>query len=299
MNSDQLINADDNKVVTDGEWLAIKKEWVTTAISLKNLAKRHKISYKRILKAYKKGQWSKSAGEFRGVPDDKRNKKYSRRLIGNEPEPIVDKVSPVDLSDLCLTIKAYKYVLIYTSNGFDAKDAVIKAGYGATEDPNIFKTVVHRVQNNPKVKEAVRRIIAVQLEPYRTVGMAKIFDQLWKRCFYDIDIFYDENGELKPLKDVPEEWRCIVDGIDRKFFGKDALVEVKTYQLPNRDMNIKFLYSILTGGDLDGDNSKIPSEARERAKNILNKAREEFSTIKMSTTTLTIERDNGKKDNNT
>ncbi len=178
--------------------------------------------------------------------------------------PEAKRLLPTNLADLKLNLREYKFVAVFTANGFDSVDAVLRAGYKPKNNDSA-RCVAYELQRRPPVTEALRRIIDIQLAPYKDTGLLKLFDVVWRRAFYDVSMFMDEEGELVPLEEIPAEWRCVVDGVDLKLYGTTALKKVRMYTLPNRDANMKFLYQLITGMSADGGgDGKMPEEARKR-----------------------------------
>ena len=54
------------------------------------------------------------------------------------------------------------------------------------------------------------------------------------------DLFYD-NGEAKPLKEIPFDVRQLIQGVEVKVYGKDANVEKLVYTIPDKNKSRDFL----------------------------------------------------------
>ena len=160
-------------------------------------------------------------------------------------------------------------------NDFKGADAARKAGYGfkgKTSEANSMTCIASLNKNKPNIKEAISRIIHHEqrnMQEYKK----KLLDMLWKRANYNIDLFMDEDGEFKTLKQIPKAWRCVVDGVEKKYYGKDAHVSVVVAKLADRDKAIDKLdkYINLTGNKDDNSN-KLTDETM---KNLMNKLKGE------------------------
>jgi hypothetical protein len=105
-------------------------------------------------------------------------------------------------------------------------------------------------------------------------------------------MFYEENGDIRPLDEIDPEWLCVIDGVEKKYFGSQAARSTVTYQLPNRDLALQMLYRIVTGQDPnDAKSTLLPQEARNRLNQIFNAVlpSKGSETPVKSTTKVTIE----------
>jgi hypothetical protein len=132
-----------------------------------------------------------------------------------------------------------KFVVEYLNNGMNAGQAYLKH---VAKKPDITMDTAYTngclLLRNPKIREALRIVITDWLEEKRGKLEKELIDVLYRRAFYDISIFQNENGEFKELEDIPNEWRCCVDGVEKKYYGKDATTSVIILKLADRDRAI-------------------------------------------------------------
>lgn len=144
------------------------------------------------------------------------------------------------------------FALEMVTNGLDgeaAYRAVYRNDSGVTS-----KTIMKKVALLLE-RPGVREIMRVAVERYMAKSIenldARLLDAYTRRAFYDVSMFFFKGGEPKPLESIPEEWRIVIDGYERRFYGKDADVEVLTMKLPDRDRMMSKLgeyMAILKGG---------------------------------------------------
>jgi hypothetical protein len=211
---------------------------------------------------------------------------------GKKPEDaLVKKASsllPSDFDGLDLDPKDFLFVASYCSNGFKSGDAARVAGWkGKTQGD--FSAHGYRLLKKESINLAIKRFIDSIIKPFKDKLEYEVLEAYYKRATYRISDFFNSNGTVKPLSEIPEEFICCIDGIEKKYFGKDADRSVVTYQLPNRDNALMMLYKFATG--VEGIDPKTPTEARENLRNIFQKALSESDAeTKMSKrTTVTIE----------
>jgi phage terminase small subunit len=206
--------------------------------------------------------------------------------------PVAKKILPVDLVDLNLDLKEYKFVAVYCTNGFSGPEAAKEAGYRG--DRKTLQSQAWSLLKRPNILEAVKRFINSVIEPYKAKLEYEILDRYYKRATYSIDTFFDENGDIKPLDEIDPEWLCVIDGVEKKYFGGQAQRSTVTYQLPNRDLALQMLYRIATGQDPnDAGKNMMPQEARNRLSQIFNavlpSSKTGAETPVTTTTRMTIE----------
>jgi phage terminase small subunit len=206
--------------------------------------------------------------------------------------PIAKKLLPVDVDDLNLTLRDYKFIAEYCTNGFKGMEAALSAGFKG--DKRTLQSTAWALLKKPQIIEALKRFINTVIEPYKTRLEYEILDRYYRRATYTVDIFYDKNGEVLPLDEIDKEWLPVIDGVERKFYGKDASEEIVTYQLPNRDTALQMLAKLAMGVDPNSDKlNQLPQETRSRLQQIFNaaiplKTGAESPGVK-TTTRLTVE----------
>lgn len=136
--------------------------------------------------------------------------------------------------ELELNPKEIKFLAEYINNGFNGTRAYLKTiarkgtcySAAGAEATSTLKKV--------KIKLALDEWKQDFLNNVKNELEAKIIDNLMSRCFYDIEDYYYDDGVLKPLSKLRREQRQAIDGVEVKYFGKDA-VKTVTYKLADKD----------------------------------------------------------------
>lgn len=152
--------------------------------------------------------------------------------------PYLEEIQPP------LTPKQRKFCYYYVISDFNKVLGAKYAGYscgtkkhGKVDQNTRFRIITNENINKPYLKQAIDMVIEHEIKDKSHIKK-KLFDLLWKRANYDIAIFQDDEGEMLPLKDIPKEWRCVIDGTERKHYGKDGLISVVVAKLADRDKAI-------------------------------------------------------------
>jgi len=175
--------------------------------------------------------------------------------------------------DLNLLPKHRIFTMEYCTNGFDKKKALSASGYKAGN------TAASTILNNSNVQDAIKRYVDLVLGEGKIKLKKEIYDIWYKRAFYDPLMFYDVDGEPKitSLKDIPQEYRCVVDGVNKRYYGKDASRHVIELKLADREKALAWLDKYL---GLTAEISKI-----EHSGTIENKSDMPVFNIKVIDTT--------------
>jgi hypothetical protein len=171
---------------------------------------------------------------------------------------------PIDVADLQLSQKELLFVGEYCSNGFDEVDAAKKVGLiPKSASPTESRLKVLELVNHKGIKTAIQKFTTKVLEPYKDKLELMELQTLKARAFYSVDMFYNSDGSVKPLDQIPSEWRFAIDDISEDFKGKDANVRTVKYKLADRAQAQKALRELLRKVDDEGDVSEIPSDRRK------------------------------------
>ena len=129
----------------------------------------------------------------------------------------------------------------------------------------------------PLVRKGVQFLFDTFIAEKKLKLETKLLDSYYRRAFYDITMFQDEEGNFKKLTGIDKEWRCCVDATEVKYYGKDAQRRVVVSKLPDRDKALDKLskYIEMIKEKLDLHVSTISEEARTNLQDILAKSREE------------------------
>ncbi len=180
---------------------------------------------------------------------------------------------PINLSDLNLKPRELKFIAAYCSNGFNQKNAYIAAGYEAKVD-HTQRVIASRMLSRADIQLAVRRFLKIIIEPYREKLEYMLMEVHYRRAFYDIATFYDSEGKLLDLDDIPEEWHIVIDGIDQKLIsaqkdGEKKYSWLKTYKLADREQALKALWAFLQDHKGMGLGiPDLPEKSRKKLKDI-------------------------------
>jgi hypothetical protein len=146
---------------------------------------------------------------------------------------IARKIIP-QWKEIGLTPKQIRFLAEYVSNGFNATRAYLKhIAYKGTKEESAWVRACELLRH-VKVKQAFSLWKEITLDEVRGKLENKIIDQLMHRAFYDTSTFIKSDGKIIDLNSIPEEWRCCVDAVETKYYGKDS-IEVITYKLADRD----------------------------------------------------------------
>lgn len=91
----------------------------------------------------------------------------------------------------------------------NATQAAIRAGYSAKNAGKIGPETL----NNPAVKEIVEAAMAERIKRTQ-ISADNVLEELWSIARADITQAYDEAGWLKPLKDIPQDVRRALSGLE-------------------------------------------------------------------------------------
>lgn len=136
--------------------------------------------------------------------------------------------------ELELNPKEIKFLAEYINNGFNGTRAYLKTIARKGTCYAAAGVEANSYLKKPKIIEALGEWKKNFLDNVKNELEAKIIDNLMSRCFYDVEDFYYDNGELKPLSKLRREQRQAIDGVETKYFGKDA-IKVVTYKLADKD----------------------------------------------------------------
>ena len=87
----------------------------------------------------------------------------------------------------------------------------------------------------PYIKECIKLIQDKHCEHLLLQHRQSYIEQLQKRAYYNINLFFDEQDRPKPFSEIPPEYHCCIDGIERKRYGKDGDYVESIYKLADKD----------------------------------------------------------------
>lgn len=94
----------------------------------------------------------------------------------------------------------------------NAYQAAIRAGYAATT----AHSQSHVMLEMPEIKELVTKALIKQADNL-DLSPEKVLKELAKIAFIDPRVIFDDNGELKPLSQIPKEARACIATIDKSY----------------------------------------------------------------------------------
>lgn len=217
-----------------------------------------------------------------------------RNPAKNDPDrmtvSLAKKIIGIDLSDLNLNARELKYVAAYCSNGFKSSEAARQAGYSSNRK-EFSGAYASEMNRRPKIAEAVKRFVDSVLGPYKLKLEYEVLDVYYKRAFYTVDKFYATNAagdtNLIPLEQIPDEWKCCIDGVETRSTGGMNPILWNEYKLANRDTALQTLLKMvqLTSDD---DTKFLPQEYRARAQLVFQKHLSDQSSLKSSLMSLGV-----------
>jgi len=111
---------------------------------------------------------------------------------------------------------------------------------------NSLKANCSSLLNKTKIKEGIRLYRIHALKNHKQEVTNESIENLRKRSTYSVSTFYFDDGEPKPLDEIPEEWMICVDNIeiDKKITNNKEARTVK-YKLCDRDKALDRLQKLL------------------------------------------------------
>lgn len=133
------------------------------------------------------------------------------------------------------------FVVEMISNGCDK----VKAYKATHKCPETLTETQYRkigaILRKEEVKQLLRRGIQKRMSESLDNLDARLLETYITRAFYDMRDFVDDDGEPISLHKIPEKLRCVIDGVEKKYYGKDAEAYTVTYKFANRDQALKVL----------------------------------------------------------
>lgn len=168
---------------------------------------------------------------------DKRREDYYTELGLNKADKLLASLTEEELAfaaEMCINgcdqIKAYSTVHKIT-------------GEMSKEQYRNMSTILH----DQRVRKAIRAGIQRKMADVLDNLDARLLNTYITRAFYDPMEFIDDDGDPKPLSKIAPDNRCVIDGIEKKYYGKDADAYTVTYKLANRDTALKTLSDFMNG----------------------------------------------------
>ena len=150
-----------------------------------------------------------------------------------------------DWRDTGATLPEVYFAVEYLTNGFDATLAFSTVFPAGTRRKASFGGAAYL--RRPTVQALLSAYTAAWLRGRVAYLEKEIMDTTLARAFYDPSMFLNPDGTpaFESWEDIPEVYRRCIEGIDVKFWGKDADRQSITFQLANRSDAMKQLSQIL------------------------------------------------------
>ena len=155
-----------------------------------------------------------------------------------------------------LTVKQNLFVCEYCSNGGNASAAARTAGYSA-------KTANAMGRENltkPAIKAAIDGrgdSLASRMNQY-DITEERILREMALMAFVNLDDFYDENGQLKPVHKLTRDQCAAITEVTEKSYGKGEPVFEQKYKIADKKVMLDMLckYKKLYNQDDEGGATK-------------------------------------------
>jgi len=199
--------------------------------------------------------------------------------MDNQESHEMNIISPVSIEGLELSGGEVKFFAKLIELGIESDSygiAYREAGYPVDNDvqAQIKGRELARKEN---VAIAISRYLNGIIGDYKISFEKRVLDMLEVRSTWKLNWFFDCNGRLKPLDQIPEKYHCVIDAIRIKHYGKDGDITEKELDLPNRETSAKLMLAILNKQEDLGEKVK-GEDSQDKIKAIL--ARERKKTEK-------------------
>lgn len=134
------------------------------------------------------------------------------------------------------------FVQAYLTNGFNAFQATISAGYSEASAAKQS----HELINDPRVQARLDAEFKRRQNKYKAT-VERTIDELSNIAFLDIIDIFDEDGKLRPVGDIPERARRAIAGIEVSeiFTGfgdaKSKIGELKKVKLCSKEKALELI----------------------------------------------------------
>ena len=135
---------------------------------------------------------------------------------------------------LGLTAKQLLFVAYYVSNGHNATQAYLSLSGAKKMSYNVAGNRASDTIKDPKIQKAILFWFDRWLSERKTALEKEIIDVYYRRAFYPLNVFFHDDKTPRNLSEIPKEWHCCIDGIDKKIQGQSEQ-EVHVFRLANRE----------------------------------------------------------------
>lgn len=181
------------------------------------------------------------------------------------------KLLPENMKHLEINLREYKFLAVYCSNGFNAEDAVQKAGY-VERNKAKYRAIAYSLLQRKEIVEAIKIYVDTIIQPYKDRLELELLNIYYRRATFSISTFVDNHFNFLPINEIDKDYLCCIDGMKNGKYGPE-------YILPNRDLALQALYKFVTGQDITSTNT-LPEDAQKKIKIIQNNVLKISQTIK-------------------
>lgn len=130
----------------------------------------------------------------------------------------------------------------------DNKLSAFEKAYGRKIKKN-STNVVYIESDKPHIKEAIKRIRENVQRQIKESLPSQLCEQLVIQAMYDPSMFFNPDGSVafKNWNEIPKKYRCCVQGIKTKAYGKDGDTIITTIELADREVARKYLIKMFPG----------------------------------------------------
>jgi len=96
------------------------------------------------------------------------------------------------------------------------------------------------------IKKAINMLINRAFDALKPILKKEIIETLRLRAFYDVAAFVNEDGTAKKINEIDKSLRkSVIDGVERKHYGKDGNEIETVLKLANRDKALTEIIAII------------------------------------------------------
>jgi phage terminase small subunit len=108
-----------------------------------------------------------------------------------------------------LTPKQNRFVLEYLANGMNATKAAISAGYSKRTAASIGEENLRKPEIAKRLSEKVG-IVMAKLD----FSVDRVMQEIARLAFFDVAKLFEDDGSLKRIKDIDEDTRSVIAGLE-------------------------------------------------------------------------------------
>jgi hypothetical protein len=157
------------------------------------------------------------------------------------------------------------FVINYVLCGGNASKAMVLSGTTS----RYYAQTAAKWMKEDRIQNAIHEFWEIVFGDKINKIERNLIDALYRRAFTNRWDYFNKDGSLKEGIKFPHdlgEDHVIIDGIEKKYYGKDADVEVVVYKLADRDTAFRQLQSML---GLDNKNINLRSNRQDKSTGVL------------------------------